>query len=263
MVIVSKNGTPIATVDEWHAAAPPKGQEAHWKPGRSAQELACAWCGPTGACVPAEVDQLLRSHPDLVDVVVERGLPEHQIRFDNLPGEPRNADLAIEARDRMGVVAITIEGKADESFDRPVAAVLEAAVQRIATDERTGAVARVQALAAALLDPWRTGLAHLGDLRYQLLTGVAGTLAWAHEIGGSRAVFVIHEFVTNESRDDKHAQNAADLSRFLERVTGGAIRDLPVGVLVGPLHVPGNAQTPSVPLYIGKAVRTTRTALRT
>jgi hypothetical protein len=74
--------------------------------------------------VPAEIDQLLRSHPDLIDVVVARAASEHQIRFDDLHGEPRNADLAIEARDRNGVVAITIEGKADESFDRPVRAVL-------------------------------------------------------------------------------------------------------------------------------------------
>jgi uncharacterized protein DUF6946 len=262
MVIVGKNGIPISTVDQWYTAAPPKGREAHWVAGRSARELANAWCGPTGACVPAEVDQLLHSHADLVTVVVERAFPERQIRFDDLPGEPRNADLAIEARDRTGVVAITIEGKADESFDRPVGAVLQAAAHRIAADERTGAVARVEALSAALLPPWRAGLARLGDLRYQLLTGIAGTLAWARDIGGSRAVFVVHEFVTNQSRDGKHAQNAADFNRFLERLSDGVTRDLSVGVLVGPLHVPGNRQTPSVPLYIGKAVRRTRVERR-
>jgi len=95
--------------------------------------------------VPLEIEQLLRSHPDLVDVVIERAIPEHQIRFDDLRGEPRNADLAVEARDRNGVIAITIEGKADESFDRPVSAVLRSAVERIGADERTGAVRRVLA----------------------------------------------------------------------------------------------------------------------
>jgi hypothetical protein len=112
-----------------------------------------------------------------VEVVVERAFPEHQIRFDDLRGEPRNADLAIEARDRAGIVGITIEGKADETFDRSVTAVLQAGIQRIAADERTGAIVRVEALANALLPPWRAGVSHLGDLRYQLLTAIAGTLA--------------------------------------------------------------------------------------
>ena len=229
MRIVDRDGNPIISVNDWYAGAPPKGGDAHWVTGRSARELASAWCGSNGPCVPAEIEQLLGSHPDLVDVVVERAVPEHQIRFDNLRGEPRNADLAIEARDRDGVVAITIEGKSDESFDRLVSSVLQSAVERLAADERTGAISRVESLSAALLPRWREGMAHLGDLRYQLLTGIAGTLAWARDIGANRAVFAVHEFVTDLTRDDKHAQNASDLTVFVERLSDGVIRDLPAG----------------------------------
>jgi uncharacterized protein DUF6946 len=256
--IVGKDGNTITSVSDWYTGAPPKGGEAHWVPGRSARELASAWCGSHGPCVPAEIEQLLRSHPDLVDVVVERAVPEHQIRFDDLRGEPRNADLAIEARDRDGVVAITIEGKADETFDRQVSSVLHSAVERLAADERTGAVSRVEALSAALLPRWREGMPHLGELRYQLLTGIAGTLAWARELGATRAVFVVHEFVTDHTRDDKHAQNASDLTLFVKRLSDGVIGDLSAGVLVGPVRVPGVERIPTLPLYIGKAVRTTR-----
>jgi hypothetical protein len=60
--------------------------------------------------------------------------------------------------------------------------------RRIAADEHTGAIARIQALSTALLQPWREGLPHLGELRYQLLTGIAGTIGWAGAIGASRAV---------------------------------------------------------------------------
>ncbi len=260
MKIIGKDGIPISSVDGWYAGAPPKGGAMHWVTGRSARELAVAWCGSEGACVPAEIEQLLRSHPDLERVVIERALPEHQIRFDDLRGEPRNADLAIEARDGKGLVAITIEGKADESFDRPVTAVLQSAVKRIAADEKTGAVRRVESLSEALLPQWRSGLPHLGDLRYQLLTGIAGTLAWARELRATRAVFAIQEFVTDQTRDDKHGRNASDLNQFLERLTDGAIRNLAEGALIGPIRVPGNARIPCVPLYIGKAVRNTRVA---
>lgn len=258
MKIIGKSGQPILSVDGWYDGAPPKGGAGHWVRGRSARELAAAWCGSDGPCVPAEIEQLLQSHADLKELVIDRALPEHQIRFDDLLGEPRNADLAIEARDADGVVAITIEGKADESFDRPVTAVLQSALKRMAADEKTGAVRRVELLSEALLPRWRSGLAHIGDLRYQLLTGIAGTLAWAREIKAARAVFAIHEFVTDQTSDDKHAQNASDLNQFLERLTDGAISNLPQRTLVGPVRVSGNARMPCVPLYIGKAVRNTR-----
>ena len=97
---------------------------------------------------------------------------------------------------------------------------------------------RVESLSEALLPQWRSGLPHLGNLRYQLLTGIAGTLAWARELRATRAVFAIQEFVTDQTRDDKHAQNASDLNQFLERLTDGAIRNLAEGALVGPLRVP-------------------------
>jgi hypothetical protein len=74
----------------------------------------------------------------------------------------------------------------------------------------------------------------------------------------ARAVFAIHEFVTDQTSDDKHAQNASDLNQFLERLTDGAISNLPQRTLVGPVRVSGNARMPCVPLYIGKAVRNTR-----
>jgi len=262
MQILGKDGNAILSVDGWYAGAPPKGGMGHWVTGRSARELATAWCGSQGPCVPAEVDRLLRSHPDLKGIVIERAHPERQIPFDDLPGEPRNADLAIEAHDAEGSVAITIEGKADESFDRPVSAVLQSAVRRIAADERTGAVRRVEFLSEALLPQWRSGLPHVGDLRYQLLTGIAGTLAWARELRAARAVFAVHEFVTDQTSDVKHAQSACDLNQFLERLTDGAIRNLAEDALVGPIRVPGNARIPCMPLYIGKAVRNTRVERR-
>ena len=94
MEIIGKDKNPILSVDGWYAGAPPKGGAVHWVTGRSARELAVAWCGSEGPCVPTEIEQLLRSHPDLETLVIERAFPEHQIRFDDLPGEPRNADLA-------------------------------------------------------------------------------------------------------------------------------------------------------------------------
>jgi hypothetical protein len=45
-------GRRISTVDEWFEYAPPVGQEKHWVDGRSAKEVAKAWCGSHGTRVP-------------------------------------------------------------------------------------------------------------------------------------------------------------------------------------------------------------------
>jgi hypothetical protein len=258
---IERRRTRIDSVEAWLDAAPPKGGQRHWVPGRSAYELAAAWCGTGGPCVPPEILALLRSHVDFSQAVIERAFPEHQIPFDGLPGEPRNADLAIEARDQHGIVAITVEGKADESFDRPVSAVLAGAAERIGADQRTGAIRRIEALAAAMLPEWRENLPHLGSLRYQLLTGLAGTIAWARNLGAQRAAFIVHEFVTDATRDEHHARNAADLDAFITRLTSGRFANLLAGTLLGPIPFAGSQHLPVVPLYIGKAQRVMRSPL--
>ena len=81
---------------------------------------------------------------------------------------------------------------------------------------------------------------------------------WWKAERATRAVFAIHEFVTDQTSDDKHARNALELGQFLERLTDGAIRNIAEGAIVGPIRVPGNPRIPCVPLYIGKAARNTR-----
>jgi hypothetical protein len=61
MKIIGKDRIPISSVDGWYAGAPPKGGASHWVTGRSARELAVAWCGSEGPCAPTEIEQLLRS----------------------------------------------------------------------------------------------------------------------------------------------------------------------------------------------------------
>ena len=92
------------------------------------------------------------------------------------------------------------------------------------------------------------------------MTGVAGALAYAGEIGSTTAVFVIHEFVTDETRDDYHARNARDLNAFMTRTSGGSINRIVSGELIGPLLLRPSALFPHPPdLFIGKAIRRLRT----
>jgi hypothetical protein len=93
-------------------------------------------------------------------------------------------------------------------------------------------------------------------LRYQLLSGTAGAIAYAAHTGSTRAVFLVQEFVTDDTADERHERNAADLDQLLERITFGKSHRLHPGELVGPIQVLGQPLFDSpVPLYIGKAVR--------
>jgi len=92
----------------------------------------------------------------------------------------------------------------------------------------------------------------LGELRYQLLTACAGAVSQAKRKGYSRAVMLVHEFVTSETQPGNHKRNASDLSAFVYRLSGRRATEVVDGRLLGPFIVPGAAE---VELYIGKVVR--------
>ena len=117
---------------------------------------------------------------------------------------------------------------------------------------------RVEDLVRGLLPSRTKGLPHLGVLRYQLLTAVAGTLAYAAMEGASLAVLIVHEFVTDKTSDKRHAKNAEDYNRFLHRFTGNAISNGASHELVGPVALPDSSPFRGVPLLIGKVVSNCR-----
>lgn len=255
---IVKNGIALQTIDDWRAHAPPKSVD-QWARGRSAMECAAAWFGSAGPCVPAEIVALLSSHDDTARAQITSATPDHRVRFNGARGEPRSCDVAASAETDDGLVAITIEAKADERFERAVEQVLADAVDRRAHGERSGTLARIEKLAASLLPPPRRGLPPLGSLRYQLLTAAAGALAYARELGASRAVLIVHEFVTERAEDRMQAANYADLSAFAARLSDGEHPTVEAGRLLGPLSVPGAPlfEKPAA-LYLGKAVRRLR-----
>ena len=254
---IQKNGLSIHSVDDWFRLAPPKGGQKHWVAGRSAMECARAWCGSTeGPCVPDEIIALLGSSPELANLEFLHGTPEHQVRFDKLAGEPRNADMVVVASASLGKIAISIEAKADETFGDLVHDVLRAGVRKIAADQRTNSIARVQALADALLPSRTASTAPLGELRYQLLTAVAGAIAFAIEQKAAVAALLIHEFRTDKTTPENIERNSADLNVFVSRLTRGEIASVANGVIAGPIRVPGRPLFDTkVDLYVGKAAR--------
>jgi hypothetical protein len=258
-ITIRKSDVQIKTLADWRLYAAPRGGEAQWRDYRSAKELARAWCpdgiGPT---IPPETRALLSTRPEFTNFEIVEALPDHRVRVDDLPGEPPNADLmAVGTADAgasefvLGVVA-----KGDEPFGAYVSDELVAAARRVAREVPAISFERITRLAGALLGPRVGGEPHLGELRYQLLTAIAGTVAYATERAARRAVFMVHEFRTHETDDSLLMDNQRDLDRLMERLTNGETGVVPVNQLVGPVNIPGNEFiSPDVELFIGKVRR--------
>lgn len=264
---LSKGTNEIRNLDDWRRLAGPKSAN-QWVPGRSAMECARAWCGDGEIILPREILSLLNSLQPTRGVTLLHGEPEKRIPFDDSESEPRNADVAFLARAVSGkVVAITIEAKADETFGQTFQEALASGVERTLSGMKSNAVRRAEGLANALLPPRRFGkkvpkelrTPAVGLLRYQLLTAVAGTLAFAEQSHADLALLIVHEFVTDETEDRFHRANARDLDAFVTRFSDGRVRHIEGGQLAGPFLVNDNPGWPSRPtLYIGKATRNLR-----
>ena len=114
-------------------------------------------------------------------------------------------------------------------------------------------VEALQTLVAAPLPNRRDGQAPLSEVRYQLLTAVAGAWAFAAQNAAPVAVFVVHEFLPTEPDLPAVRENERDLNQALARITRNGVTSLKPGDLAGPFEVPVGQACPGVEeWYVGK-----------
>lgn len=256
--MIVKEGREIRTLDAWRDLAGPKRAD-QWSSDRSALEAARTWLAVASPTLPSEVAAALASHSAFGTVTGWQAEPEARLTFDQHRGEPRNSDLLVHARDEHGRLLLAVEAKADEPFGETVGDALASAIERRLANPRSRGVERIEALAAALLGPRRSGEASLGQLRYQLLTAAAGAIAASAHDGGLRVVLLVQEFRTRKTADERHAANARDLDAFVRRVSHGAVPRCEPGVIHGPFTTPGAPLFDAVPpFFVGKVSRDLR-----
>lgn len=253
--IVSRRGKPIRSVEEWGVEARPAKAD-HWQDERSAKELAKAWISGSG---PAALVSLLDRDPATAGLRIEHVVAEAQTAFDRWPGGKRNHDLLVTGETQGGSITIGMEGKADEAFGQTLKSYAAASQRLIDQGAVTNAHLSLDALTTALVGVTSSMAPELMRLRYQLFSGVAGTLA-AAERHSAQAAFVVHEFVTNKTKPRLHAANAAALTAFAERVFAARPPAGESSWLLGPFHVPAERWA-HLPLWIGKiTTETTRSS---
>lgn len=232
----------IQTIHEWFYKCPPKGKEKHWKDGRSAKETAKHWVHT----IPKPFIDILKDK----HLKYERCSPEYVTKFDDYKGESRNHDLLILAKDKSpNTVIISIESKADEPFGDTVLKTKVAAEKTKQIKPKSMALERIEDLRHAFFGEIKDGQL---ELRYQLLTAVAGTIAEAKNRDAKTAYFLVQAFVEKENH--KHQQNKKDLDHFINKLSKGVYSNLENNQLLGPFKVAKATEKlpDDIELYIGK-----------
>ena len=200
---ISKNNNIITTVEEWYQFAPPKAKGKHWKDGRSAKSL---------AQFMTDKNQVKK----LEDIQVELEYDTNGVISCTpeantvLPckGNGRNHDLLMIGEDFV----VGIEAKVSEPFGEEISTELIEA-----SDNKKG---RIDTLANKLfgckINEVKDGL----ELRYQLLTGVYGTLREAENNKKSKALFLVVVFTDGLTSEDENAvnRNNDDFKNFCQQI---------------------------------------------
>lgn len=146
-----------------------------------------------------------------------------------------------------GPLVVGLEAKADETFGQTVDGYFRAAAVKRKNELPTNAPERLDGLLAAVAGSSLAERPELGALRYQLFSGVAGTLAAARE--NESTAFVVHELKTSKTTPSKRAANAKALASFVKAVFGSEVPQ-EEWWLLGPFQVPGEKWS-SIPLWLG------------
>ena len=200
---ISKNNNIITTVEEWYQFAPPKAKGKHWKDGRSAKSL---------AQFMTDKNQVKKLEDILVELEYDTNgviscTPEANTVLP-CKGNGRNHDLLMIGEDFV----VGIEAKVSEPFGEEISTELIEA-----SDNKKGRIDKLaNELFGCKINEVKDGL----ELRYQLLTGVYGTLREAENNKKLKALFLVIVFTDGITREDENAvnRNNDDFKNFCQQI---------------------------------------------
>jgi hypothetical protein len=233
----SSSGPAIHDLADWERYASTKGK---WADGFSAKELARLWLTGAG---PRRVEAAL------VDVIpglrIEHAIAEAQVSFDQYEGGVRNHDVLAYGPWAGGHAVIGIEGKVNESLDSRLKGKYATAVRRKHEDKNTNLDRRVDDLLAAIIGKRYSDDPNLANLRYQVFSAIAGTVAAAKPTT-TAAALVVHLIDTEQAMPKKFEQTRDAVADFA-RAAG-----LDAEEVVGPvvLKRPIAQAPPGLPIYL-------------
>lgn len=234
----------IESLNEWFIKCPPTGKDKQWKDGRSAKETAKHWV----YTIPQPFKDILKPFK----LTYKLCSPEFVTGFDKNGGNGRNHDLLILAENEVKEnVVISIESKVDEPFDKSISEAIQEGKNTLIKTPNSKKLPRIKELREVLFGAENENQL---DLKYQLLTAVAGVLAEAKKQKSNTAILLVQTFISSEVVDKKYLQNKDDLNVFVSQLSQGIYNKLENDVLIGPLKIPNKTDfiSNNIDLFIGK-----------
>lgn len=251
-MILSKNEIEIHDVNQWFRLAPPKKGIKQWVDGRSAKESAKAWIRSYPE-FPEEIKSVLDTTDQFKNVSKWNAFPEYESKFD-AHGEGANLDVLIVGENERSKILMGVEAKADEKFSTTIQERYQKAQLKLDKSPNSKAVLRIEQLVQTILGKEWAEIKTESNLRYQLFTGLAGTIAAANSKKCGKAIFLIHEFITDKTTDVNHRRNQNDLDEFVKALTKNKTKELKSGSIAGPVSISGQPNFDVVPeVYLAKA----------
>lgn len=241
MKILSESNQLVQTLEDWQKYCPPA-KAIHWKDARSAKETAKAWLYSP----PVEFLSMFGSTISVTEIY-----PEHKTKFDDNGGNVRNHDLLVLGKDLDGNKMVTcVESKVDEPFGDILSTRITKAESELKKNPNSRVLLRIADLRNALFGAEEEKQL---ELRYQLLTAAAGTMAEGTKQGVKKVFFVVQTLLSANMDSKQHRTNQRDLDIFVEQISKGRFNVIHNGDILGPILVKGNKYINSnVELYIGK-----------
>lgn len=240
MKVRSGTGKEIAATRDWEDWFKSKRDPRQWKEGRSACSLADFIINRDGA---SHLESVLATVLG-TRVLLDTGTPELGAKFDSYRN-PAQLDLGIWGHTAEGKrLFVGVEAKVDEPFgDKTVGAYYQASLIDRNMGGGTSVPERIMDLVSLYASgPVEEALRHIGPVRYQLLTGTAGTVAAGEEV----SVFLVLVFRTSLYDEAKGEENRQDYQEFIERVLGTPIYGTSGRVVAHELAVGGR---PLISIY--------------
>lgn len=177
----------IKNIFEWYVKAGPKNRETQWVKNHSAFEFAKLVLD--SAFENDIKENILDKISDNQKIVL--AIPEQITRLDEYNGGQRNHDLSLYAENESEKIAICFEAKVNEDLDVILSKKWEEGKKKGSNIHK-----RIKNIIDSI---WQNSrIENYNDLKYQLLTGLFGTIKFAEELKIKKCVFCIYQIQVDE-----------------------------------------------------------------
>ncbi len=206
MEIVNRKNQAIKNINDWEKEIPKK----DWVKGRSAYSLA------EFILIENGIEKVKNIIKDILkdEIIIEKGIPEYEVKFDKFGGRGRFHDIGIwgKTKSTNKTFFVGIESKVDESFGQTVSEAYISGIIKRLNKENTKKPERIEKLLEQNFGN-KIKSKHF-DLRYQLLYTTMGTLEENADI--SICFFII--FKSSSYDKIKGKENYRDYCQFVQNV---------------------------------------------